>query len=101
MMKQMNPVIAADALSSHIKMEQGILRMRTGKRQQEEIVLRYQNGESSVKLAREYGISGAAVRGLLERRGIARRNSELAARRYTCNHTFFASINSEEKAYWL
>ncbi|MGZ6356177.1 MAG: LAGLIDADG family homing endonuclease [Ktedonobacteraceae bacterium] len=82
-------------------MEQGIILMRTGKRQQEEIVLRYQNGESSEKLAREYGISGAAVRGLLERRGIARRNSVLAARRYICNHTFFASINSEEKAYWL
>lgn len=75
--------------------------MRAGKLQQEEIVLRYQNGESSEKLAQEYGISGAAVRGLLERRGIARRNRELAARRYTCNHTFFASINSEEKAYWL
>ena len=40
--------------------------MRTGKRQQEEIVLRYQNGESSEKLAREYGISGAAVRGFMK-----------------------------------
>ena len=75
--------------------------MGISKQQQEEILLRYQNGESSEALARIYGISGVAVRALLKRRGIERRSRELAARKYTCDHGFFSSINSEEKAYWL
>jgi hypothetical protein len=75
--------------------------MRMSKQQQEEILRRYQNGESSEMLARVYGISGAAVRALLKRRGIEGRSRELAARKYSCDHGFFSSINSEEKAYWL
>jgi hypothetical protein len=75
--------------------------MRTSKEQQQEMASRYSGGESTAKLAQDYGISSEAVRGLLERRGIARRDREHAARKYICNHIFFSSIDSEEKAYWL
>lgn len=75
--------------------------MGMSKQQQEEAILRYQNGESSEKLAQDYGISAAAIRALLKRRGVERRSRELAARKYICDHGFFSFINSEEKAYWL
>lgn len=66
-----------------------------------EVCRRYQAGESSKALAKEFDVSAPAICGLLERRNIARREQSLVQRRYTCNHTFFSSIDSEEKAYWL
>jgi len=62
---------------------------------------RYQHGETSEALAKEFGLAGASVRGLLNRRGIARRSRSECNRQYSCDHSFFNSIDSEAKAYWL
>lgn len=62
---------------------------------------RYQSGESSEALAKEFGLVGASVRGLLNRRGIARRSRSECNRQYYCDHDFFDVVDNEEKAYWL
>jgi hypothetical protein len=69
--------------------------------QVEEICRRYQAGGTSPELAKEFGVTAHAVLGLLERRGIERRQPTIAQRRYVCNHAFFSSIETEEQAYWL
>ncbi|MEN3051330.1 MAG: hypothetical protein ABC596_05910 [Candidatus Methanosuratincola petrocarbonis] len=62
---------------------------------------RYLAGQSSESLAREFNVSGPAIRGLLSRRGIKRRSISEAMRTFTCNHNSFSIINTEEQAYWL
>lgn len=66
-----------------------------------EICTRYQQGESSEKLAHEFSVSPPAIRGLLDRRGIQRRSKSDSHRKYECNQDFFASIDNQEKSYWL
>src|SRR3990167_3280364 len=61
------------------------------------IVERYQAGELAKVLAHEYGISQSAVSGLLSRRRIPIHTQA----RYAHDHTFFARIDTEAKAYWL
>ena len=74
---------------------------RLTKMQIAEVCRRYQAGESSPALAKEFGISVPAICGLLDRRGIERREQSFAQRRYVCDHTFFSSIDTEAQAYWL
>lgn len=66
-----------------------------------EVCQRYIEGESSPKLAKEFNISSVAIRGLLKRRGIKRREQSIAQKKYAHNETFFSSIITEEQAYWL
>jgi len=66
-----------------------------------EVCRRYQAGETTTRLAKEFDVSFVAICGLLERRHIARREQALCQRRHICNHAFFSSIDTEEKAYWL
>jgi DNA invertase Pin-like site-specific DNA recombinase len=62
---------------------------------------RYLAGESSEKIAKEGTISAGAVLSILERRGVKRRPLSEAKRKYSCDHSFFDRIDTEEKAYWL
>src|SRR5262245_16933447 len=66
-----------------------------------DICLRYQKAERPGALAEAYDISIHTIYGLLRRREIARRGNSEAHRIYQCDHTFFASLDSEAKAYWL
>ena len=67
----------------------------------EDICHRYLAGETGASLGRAFGISTPAVFGFLERRHIALRHDLGSPRRYTCNHRFFQTIDTEPKAYWL
>jgi hypothetical protein len=69
--------------------------------QVEEVCARYVAGETSPALAREFGVSGEAIRGLLDRRNIPRRTPEVARVQFKVNHSFFESVASEAQAYWL
>lgn len=56
--------------------------------------------ESPLSIATSFGMHPTSVQGLLKRRGLLRDRSN-GHRRYTCDHTFFDAIVSEEQAYWL
>lgn len=68
----------------------------------EDIIARYDQGESSNDISKSFNVTGGAVLAFLKRQGISRRNSlQSAKRKYTLNEDFFQNIDSESKAYWL
>lgn len=70
--------------------------------QREEICQRYVAGESTVVLARAYGVTKAAIRSMLVKRGVPRReNTPELHRLYHCNHAYFDEPLDEERAYWI
>ncbi len=71
-------------------------------RQRESVGPRYNAGESTVEIARDLGVTKAAIRQLLITRGIPRRANNAALHRtYSCNHQYFAEPLDEERAYWI
>ena len=66
--------------------------------QVKEVCRRYQAGENSVQLALSLHVSPRTIRAWLERAGTPRR---YRPRRYTCDHSYFSAIDTQEKAYWL
>jgi hypothetical protein len=62
---------------------------------------RYREGETGPSLAGEFGVIPATIYYHLKKKGIPSRGIEGAWRRYTCDHSFFSQIDTEEKAYWL
>lgn len=61
----------------------------------------YKSGASSTALSRHYECSHKTILSAVKRQGGSSRNASEAQRKYTCDHEFFASIDSEVKAYWL
>ena len=75
---------------------------RLNKTQIVELLGKYQTGKfTCVDLGKIYNISANAVQGLLKRRGIAITSQTYLQRKYKINETFFDTINTEEKAYFL
>lgn len=67
-----------------------------------DIVSKYNNGMSSIKIGELYKTPASNICSLLKRRGnVKLRSNALNNRKYNCNHDFFDEINTEEKAYWL
>jgi hypothetical protein len=70
---------------------------------------RYADGETCNEIGASFGVSHKTVARALERHGIARNVStrswteerRQAYRRHDCDHSFFDSIDTEAKAYWL
>ena len=69
--------------------------------QLQEIVKRYHAGEKMKALSQEFGLAGGNIRALMQARGIKRKSYGVDNRIYSCNHQFFADINSEIQAYLL
>lgn len=73
--------------------------------QVDEIVEKYQNSGyecTCVTLAKEYGVTKAAIRQWLIKRGVEVRNDHFKLRRtYELNEDYFRNIDTEEKAYFL
>jgi transcriptional regulator with XRE-family HTH domain len=69
--------------------------------QQLEICRRYSAGESTYDLAREFGVSDGTIGKVLTQHGVQKRSASEVHRRYCCDHSFFDSVDSEAKAYWL
>ena len=63
-----------------------------------DIVSKYNNGMSSIKIGELYKTPASNICSLLKRRGnIKLRSNALNNRKYNCNHDFFDEINTEEK----
>ena len=66
-----------------------------------EMYNKYINGDSSIKIAKEYNTSASTIMSLFKSRKMSTRNCSVAAQKYKVDNTFFSDINTEEKAYWL
>jgi len=69
--------------------------------EEQEISLKYLNGESSVVLSKIYNVSYSTILRIIRRNNINVRTQPEAQRKYNCDYNFFEDINTEEKAYWL
>ena len=65
------------------------------------IVSAYMAGNSTVSIGKQFNIHYATVRDILVRNDIKLRSNKQNSRQYCVDHTFFNSIDTEEKAYWL
>lgn len=69
--------------------------------QEDKIIQKYNNGDSMVEIAKEYGCSKKAISNVLKRRNINRRTPSEAYRTYTINDYYFDEIDNQDKAYML
>ena len=72
--------------------------------QEEEIIRRYNNGESLAKVGNEFSCSPTTIKNILKEYGIQTRNLSEARRNYlnyTLDENIFEVIDSPDKAYWL
>lgn len=68
---------------------------------EEEVVEKYKNGESMVKLANFYEVKTHHIDWILRKHGVEKRKNQINSRRYSFNENFFEKIDTEEKSYWL
>ncbi len=71
------------------------------KEQIQDMLTSYEQGESLSKIAQRYGTSWQVLSTLLKKHGLVLRSHYEEMRKHTCNHAYFHTIDSEEKAYWL
>lgn len=76
-----------------------VMQYRLSKIQKESVCFRYSAGESSEKLAIDFGISSVAIRGILKRRNITIRSAREAQIRCELDESAFDVI-TPESAYW-
>lgn len=73
---------------------------RTSVSKEAHIHRRYATGESSTSIATDYGLHFTTVLEIVKRNGGTVRSTG-GQRKYTCNHSYFDNIDTEDKAYWL
>lgn len=66
-----------------------------------DIVAKYQNGDNSIQLGKEYGVAKSTILSILKVRKIERRQRQNCNRKYSLNENFFEKIDSEASAYFL
>lgn len=67
----------------------------------QQIIDRYNNFESCLSIARDFGATDSAVRDFLKRHGIARRTKWEAGKKVTLNERCFDEPLNEAGAYWI
>lgn len=68
---------------------------------QEKVIELYKNGETYKQITTQLSIGEKSIRKILERNNIFRRRPSETSRKYEADYSFFESIDSEIKAYWL
>ncbi len=71
------------------------------KEKSQEIIKLYQEGYSSLKIAKIYDTTYDTIIRILDKNNIPRRSNKINSKQYNLNHNFFNNIDNEEKAYWL
>lgn len=75
--------------------------MRLNTQQIDQAIQHYAEGMSQAAIGELLGVSGNAIKGLLQRRGIQARTISEAKRRLPCNHHYFDEPLDETHAYWI
>lgn len=73
---------------------------RLSKTERQDVLARYQGGESSPKIALALGVSDVAIRATLRRLGAVVRDKHACHRKYQCDPTVLTHTTAEG-AYWL
>lgn len=66
-----------------------------------EICNLYENGLSSLEIAKKFNVNYKTVLRKLEENNVIIRSNKVNSRKYNINHNYFNEIDTEEKAYWL
>lgn len=61
----------------------------------------YLLGASGAKLSKKYNLHESTIYKYLKQLNIPIRSNKINSKKFFCDETFFSSINTEEKAYWL
>lgn len=69
--------------------------------QVEDMLRSYESGESLSSIARRYGTSHQVIGPILKKYSVLLRPHREAMRRHSCDYTYFRTIDTQEKAYWL
>ena len=75
--------------------------MKLSDHDKKSVVIKYNEGAPTTKLAKEYMVSPQAISGILKRRNVKIRSASERQMKYDVNTSFFDSINTEGKAYFL
>ncbi len=76
--------------------------MKLTKKQQNEVISAYTNGENALQISKRYPVCDATIRNILKKYGIPiKKARETAKRKHYFDQLFFDTINDEKKAYWL
>ena len=67
----------------------------------QDIITRYQNGESNCKLRKNYKLQFEDIRNLLIENGVTPRTHRESRLTYHWNENYFNQIDTSDKAYWL
>ena len=68
---------------------------------EEEIVKKYNEGLSTLKIAEQYNVTPNVINRILVSEGVRIKNPGEYARKYNVNHNFLDTIKTEEQAYFL
>ncbi len=69
--------------------------------QLEDMISSYESGEGLRSIARRYGTSHQVIGPVLKKYSVLLRPQHEATRRHNCDYTYFRTIDTQEKAYWL
>lgn len=90
---------------TRILRKKGIERNQAAEKVNEEnvkyIIEQYKNGKSTIELSKELNIADSTVSRILNRNKVDIRPLEVSTRTFKINDSFFETIDSEEKAYFL
>lgn len=91
--------VCKGCISKAHKKENPRTRRKLTDEQEESVCVQYAEGASSIELSKKYGISPVTIIRTLNKHKIEKRAD--SQRAHKLNETFFETIDSPEKAYWL
>lgn len=75
--------------------------MRKIQLDESKLVEMYENGDSTIKIAKVFNCATATINTRLKKLGVKMKSNKEYRTKYSFDHNFFETIDTEEKAYWL
>lgn len=75
--------------------------MRKIQLDESKLIKMYENGDSTIKIAKVFNCAVGTINKRLKKLGIKMKSNKEYRTKYSFDHNFFEIINTEEKAYWL
>lgn len=75
--------------------------MRKIQLDESKLVEMYENGDSTIKIAEVFNCAVGTINKRLKKLGVKMKSNKEYRTKYSFDHNFFETIDTEEKAYWL
>lgn len=75
--------------------------MRKIQLDESKLVEMYENGDSTIKIAKVFNCAVGTINKRLKKLGVKMKSNKEYRTKYSFDHNFFETIDTEEKAYWL